>query len=93
MTQLQVPAEAVALVANGTFKKIDVTLTADADYRAALATARKQKALPALTGTSVMRGDITGPLVAAPAGRHQGRHAAQRGQPRAALAAAACRGS
>ncbi len=65
VTQLKVPNEAVALVANGTFKKIDVTLTADADYRAALATARKQKTLPALTGTSVMRGEITGPLVGA----------------------------
>ncbi len=65
VTQLQVPAEAVALVANGTFKQIDVTLTADADYRAALAAARRSKTLPALTGTSVMRGDITGPLVGA----------------------------
>ncbi len=70
VTQLQVPAEAVALVANGTFKTIDVSLTTDADYRAALATAREQKTLPALTGTSVMRGDITGPLVGAvPAGK------------------------
>jgi hypothetical protein len=60
---LQVPAEAVALVANGTFDQIDVTLTADADYRAALNQARKEKTLPALTGTSVLRGEITGPLV------------------------------
>ena len=65
VTQLQVPAEAVALVANATFDQIDVTLTADADYRAALARARQQKALPALTGTSVLRGKITGPLVGA----------------------------
>lgn len=60
---LQVPAEAVALVGNGTFDQIDVTLTADADYRAALERAREQKSLPALTGTSVLRGEITGPLV------------------------------
>ena len=73
VTQLQVPAEALALVANGTFDQIDVTLTADADYQAALATARRQKSLPALTGTSVMRGKITGPLVGAvPAGKGQG---------------------
>ncbi len=60
---LQVPAQAVALVANGTFDQIDVTRTSDADYKAALAEARKQKTLPALTGTSVLRGEITGPLV------------------------------
>jgi hypothetical protein len=60
---LQVPAQAVALVANGTFDQIDVTRTADADYRAALTRAREQKTLPALTGTSVLRGEITGPLV------------------------------
>jgi hypothetical protein len=64
-TQLQVPAEAVALVANKTFEQIDVTLTTDADYRAALADARTKKTLPALTGTSVLRGEITGPLVGA----------------------------
>ncbi|MGZ8667468.1 MAG: hypothetical protein ACXWZM_10215 [Solirubrobacterales bacterium] len=63
VTQLQVPTEAVALVANKTFDHIDVTLTADADYRAALDEAREQNTLPALTGTSVLRGEITGPLV------------------------------
>ncbi|MFN8162075.1 MAG: hypothetical protein U0R52_13625 [Solirubrobacterales bacterium] len=74
LTQIRVPTEAIALVASGVFDKIDVTLTRNAAYRAALASARRQRRLPALTGTSVLRGPITGPI--AEAGR---RAAARRG--------------
>jgi hypothetical protein len=57
-----VPPEVLALVANGAFKEIDLSLTSDAEYQAEVAQAKDQQRLPRYSGESVLRGPITGPL-------------------------------
>jgi len=61
--QFPIPAELLGVVSNGAFDQIDVSLASDAAYKAEIAPAKKQKRLPAYTGTDVLRGTITGPLV------------------------------
>jgi hypothetical protein len=61
--RLPIPAELLAYVAAGAFKQIDVSLASDAAYGAELARAKREKRLPAYTGTDILRGDITGPIV------------------------------
>ncbi len=61
--QLPVPAEVLAYVAGGAFDQIDISLTPDTAYEAEVAEAKKEKRLPAYTGTDVLRGKITGRLV------------------------------
>ena len=70
--QLPIPAELLTHVASGTFDQIDISLTSDAVYKAEVAQARKQERLPAYTGTSVLRGKITGPAVKAASGKGGG---------------------
>lgn len=65
VTQVRIPAQALNLVATGSLTAFDVTLTSTADYRAAVTKAARARTLPTLTGTSVLRGDISGPLVGA----------------------------
>jgi outer membrane biosynthesis protein TonB len=62
-----VPGAVLVLVARRAFDEIDVTQTSDAALSAAIAKARKENKEPAYTGTDVLRGKITGPLVGAEA--------------------------
>jgi len=63
--QVEVPTEVLAYLANETFGQIDVSLTSEATLKAALAKATKEKKAPAYTGTDVLRGPITGPIIGA----------------------------
>jgi hypothetical protein len=63
--QVQVPTEVLAYLANETFDQLDVSLTEDATLKASLAKATKEKAAPIYTGTDVLRGTITGPIIGA----------------------------
>jgi hypothetical protein len=63
--QFPIPTQVLAYVAGGAFDQIDLSLTSDAAYKAEVAKAKKEKRLPAYTGTDVLRGKITGPAVKA----------------------------
>ena len=65
--QFPIPTELLAYVASGAFNQIDISLTSNAAYEAAVAKAKKEKTLPPFTGTSVLRGEITGPAIKAAA--------------------------
>lgn len=62
-SQLQIPAQLLAYVANGAFNQVDVALTDTAAYKAALAKAKGERRLPPYTGESILRGEITGPAI------------------------------
>lgn len=61
--QLPIPAQVLTYVAGGAFDQVDVSLTSNAAYKAALAKAKAERALPPYTGESVLRGEITGPAI------------------------------
>jgi hypothetical protein len=61
--QFPIPAQVLAYVAGGAFDQIDVSRTPNAAYEAEVAQAKKQKRLPAYTGTDILRGKITGPAI------------------------------
>jgi outer membrane biosynthesis protein TonB len=63
--QVEVPTEVLAYLANETFDQIDVSLTSDANLKASLDKATKEKKAPAYTGTDVLRGQIVGPIIGA----------------------------
>jgi hypothetical protein len=63
--RLEVPPAVLVLVAKQAFTQVDVTRVVDSRLKAAVATARKQKAESAYTGTPVLRGRIAGPLISA----------------------------
>jgi hypothetical protein len=63
--QVEVPTEVLAYLANETFGEITVTRTSDATLKASLKQATSEKKAPAYTGTEVLRGTITGPIVGA----------------------------
>ena len=63
LTQIPIPTQALGFVSNGTFDSVVITKTPDAAFKAEVAQARKEKRLPRLTGTEVLRGKITGPAV------------------------------
>jgi hypothetical protein len=63
--QFPLPTEVLSYVAGGGFDQIDVSLTSSADYNAEVALAKRERRLPAYTGDSVLRGEITGRLVEA----------------------------
>jgi hypothetical protein len=63
--RFEVPPTVLVLVARGAFDEIQVTRTSDSALSAAIAKARKTKKESAYTGTPVLSGKITGPLVAA----------------------------
>ncbi|MGD9736241.1 MAG: hypothetical protein AB7V58_11650 [Solirubrobacterales bacterium] len=64
-SQFEVPTELLAYLANETFDEIAITRASNTKLNAALETATKAKRTPAYTGTPVMRGPITGPIVGA----------------------------
>jgi outer membrane biosynthesis protein TonB len=63
--RFEVPAAVLVLVARAAFDQIEVTRTSDSRLNAAIARARKTEGESAYTGTPVMSGKITGPLVGA----------------------------
>lgn len=63
--RFEVPPTVLVLVARGAFDEIQVTRTSDSQLSAAIAQARKTKKESAYTGTPVLSGKITGPLVGA----------------------------
>lgn len=63
--QVEVPTEVLAYLAKGTFNQIAITLTSDSTLKASLAKATSEKKAPVYTGTEVLRGTVTGPIVGA----------------------------
>lgn len=63
--QVEVPVEVLAYLANETFGFIAVTKTDDSQLEASLAQATKERKAPVYTGTEVLRGEVTGPIVGA----------------------------
>jgi hypothetical protein len=63
--QVEVPTEVLAYLANETFDQLYISLTDDAILKAALAKATKEKKAPIYTGTDVLAGTITGPIIGA----------------------------
>jgi hypothetical protein len=63
--QVEVPVEILAYLANETFGQIAVTATDESQLKASLAQATKEKEAPLYTGTEVLRGSVTGPIVGA----------------------------
>jgi hypothetical protein len=63
--QFEVPTEVLAYLASETFDQIDVTLTTDSALKASLKKATGEKKAPIYTGTDVLRGTVTGPIVGA----------------------------
>jgi hypothetical protein len=63
--QVAVPTEVLGYLANETFDQIDISRTADATLKASLAKATREKKAPIYTGTDVLRGQITGPIIGA----------------------------
>lgn len=63
--QVEVPTEVLAYLANETFSFIAITKTDDSQLAASLAQATKARKAPVYTGTEVLRGEITGPIVGA----------------------------
>ena len=63
--QFEVPVEVLAYLANETFGQLSITLVDRSSLKAALAKATKEKKSPAYTGTEVLRGTVTGPIVGA----------------------------
>lgn len=61
--QVEVPVEILAYLANETFDQIAITATDESQLKAALKEATKAKQAPDYTGTEVLRGTISGPVV------------------------------
>jgi len=65
--QLPIPPELLGYIAAGAFNQIDISLTENAAYAAEVAKSKQEKRLPEQVGTSVLRGEITGPMIKAAA--------------------------
>jgi hypothetical protein len=63
--QVEVPTEILAYLATETFGQIAVTKTEESQLKASLARATEAKEAPDYTGTEVLRGTVTGPIVGA----------------------------
>jgi hypothetical protein len=63
--QVEVPVEVLAYLASEAFDQIAITRTDDSQLEASLAQATKAKQAPSYTGTPVLRGAVTGPIVGA----------------------------
>ena len=63
--RVQVPTELLAFLADGTFDELAITRASVAKLNGALNEATKAKEQVGYTGTPVMRGQITGPIVGA----------------------------
>jgi hypothetical protein len=63
--QFEVPVEVLGYLANETFKDIAITRVEKSRLESTLAEATKAKESPEYTGTEVLRGEVTGPIVGA----------------------------
>jgi outer membrane biosynthesis protein TonB len=63
--QVEVPTEILAYLAKGTFDELTLSLTEDAQLKASVEKAAKETKSPDYTGTDVLQGKITGPIVGA----------------------------
>jgi hypothetical protein len=63
--QFEVPTEVLGYLANETFDEIVVTETDDSELKASLQRATSEKKAPEYTGTEVLKGQITGPIIGA----------------------------
>jgi hypothetical protein len=63
--QVEVPTEVLGYLASESFDQINLSLTDDAALKASLAKATIEKKAPIYTGTDVLRGRITGPIIGA----------------------------
>jgi hypothetical protein len=63
--QAAVPTEVLAYLATETFDQLYISLTDDVTLKAALAKATKEKKAPIYTGTDVLSGTISGPIIGA----------------------------
>jgi len=61
--RFEVPVELIAYLATETFDQLVITRTDDARLNAALKDATQQKQTPSYTGTAVLAGTVTGPIV------------------------------
>lgn len=61
--QVEVPVEILAYLASETFDQIAITATDESQLKASLKEATKAKAAPEYTGTEVLRGTVSGPIV------------------------------
>jgi hypothetical protein len=64
-SQFEVPTELLAYLANETFDEIAVTRTSNSKLNASLKEATSAEEAPSYTGTPVMRGKVTGPIIGA----------------------------
>jgi len=64
-TQVPLPVELLAFIANETFTEVAVTLANSSRLEKSVETATKDEEAPAYTGEVVLRGDVTGPIVGA----------------------------
>lgn len=64
-SQVEVPTEVLGYLANEAFDQIDISRTSNATLKASLAKATREKKAPIYTGTDVLRGRITGPIIGA----------------------------
>jgi hypothetical protein len=63
--QYPLPPQVIGYLAGAAFDEIDISLVSAPLYKVALAKARKAGKPPTYTGTDVLRGPITGPIVGA----------------------------
>ncbi len=63
--EFEVPTEVLVYLANETFRKIVISRTSTPLLEAALAKATKEEKAPIYTGTPVLEGTVTGPIVGA----------------------------
>jgi hypothetical protein len=63
--QFEVPTEVLGYLANETFDQIVITEAVDSTLRVSLQKATSEKKAPAYTGTEVLQGQITGPIIGA----------------------------
>jgi hypothetical protein len=61
--QVGVPVEILAYLASETFDQIAITATDESQLKSSLKEATKAKAAPEYTGTEVLRGTVSGPIV------------------------------
>jgi hypothetical protein len=61
--RFEVPVELIAYLAAETFDQLVITRTDEAKLHAALETATKEKKTPSYTGSAVLAGTVTGPIV------------------------------
>jgi hypothetical protein len=76
--QYEVPTEAVVYLASGEFDKLVLSRADNAQLRASLEKANKEKEVPTYTGTPVLEGTVEGPIVGAQA-RLEARKKAEEG--------------